>query len=369
MNNFILINNQKVGLELAKERFKTLDVADWRRLVYGFLVEWFDVEKTTVWLKTSGSTGLPKTFEVKKTMLTESAKLTGLFFDLKPNDVALMCLSADYVAGKMMLVRAAVLGLDLICIEPDSTVFKHFSPTRRIDFAAFLPIQLYQILKDKNHISWINHYFKTIIVGGASIDAHQETLALHQIKASIFATFGMTETVSHIALRPLGSESYTLLPHTSMDTDGRSCLKIRSVVTQNEWIATNDLVELVSEHEFIWLGRLDNVVNSGGVKVVVEVLEREILALIELYYEALMGKRFFIFGLKDDFWGEKICLVFELNSTDFEPLESDFKLILRQHLVNKYWMPKQFFAIKTFVETQTQKIDRQKTIALLLSNN
>lgn len=238
-----------------------------------FLEEWFS-SSTSIEVQTSGSTGQPKKMTVRKTQLLQSAKMTCDFFGLKPDDKALLCLPLEYIAGKMLVVRALYAGLDLYTVEPSG----HPLATTAIDFdfAAMIPLQVYnslQIHEERERLAKI----KYLIIGGGAIDENLEK-ELAGFPNAIYSTYGMTETLSHIALRKInGAEAslyYTPLPNVRLSLSDEGTLIIDAPLVADETLITNDIAELRADGSFRILGRKDNVINSGGIKVQIEEVER-----------------------------------------------------------------------------------------------
>ena len=308
-----------------------------------FLMDWLSSSET-VTVKTSGSTGEPKALELSKKHMVNSALATGQFFDLKPNNTALLCLSPEYIAGKMMLVRALVLGLNLDVVVPSSQPLE--SIKKKYDFAAMVPLQAQNSMNDLQHI-------KTLIIGGAPISKSLRNQLAVQSSA-IFETYGMTETITHIAVKRLSSVRssavetfFEVLPNVKIDTDERGCLIIDAPKVSTQKVITNDLVELISSNTFRWLGRYDNVINSGGIKLIPEQVEEKLSAIIK--------NRFFVAGIPDVKLGEKLVLFVEGKGED--GLE---KKISSLKTLDKFECPKQIIYVKNFVETPTGKVKRQR---------
>ena len=233
-----------------------------------FYQEWFS-DKPSFVLQTSGSTGKPKEITFKREQLVASANNTIERFQLKKKKVALVCLSTDLIAGKMMMVRALENDMTIYAVEPSGDPFSGM--TTKIHFCAVVPIQLKKLL---SKINKYNQYFdsdSTVIVGGAEIDQFIIEKSV-DFKGNIFHTYGMTETASHIAVRHVfgnnTKSTFQALPNVTLGQDARACLKINGAITDFKWVQTNDLVELSDKNEFKWLGRIDNVINSGGVKII-----------------------------------------------------------------------------------------------------
>lgn len=323
--------------------------------IHHFLVDWFSSDDFIV-VQTSGSTGVPKQIQLKKKHMKNSAKATGKFFNLQKNTKALLCLSTDYIAGKMMLVRAMVLGWSLDVVEPTSKV----EVQKAYDFSAMVPMQL------RNSIQQI-HQIKKLIVGGGVV-ANDLIEKIQEIPTTIFATYGMTETITHIAVKKLNNFSktsqsiktfdvYKTVPNIKIYIDKRNCLVIKAKKVSDEIIFTNDVVQLISDTEFQWLGRFDNVINSGGIKLHPEKIEEKLSKIID--------KRFFVTGIKDAVLGEKLILIIEQNTTSSDAEKLLTEKLLKAKELTKFEHPKKIYFVKKFVETETQKIQRKKTVALL----
>jgi O-succinylbenzoic acid--CoA ligase len=309
--------------------------------IFPFLSDWFDASDF-VTVKTSGSTGKPKEIRLKKEHMINSARATGTYFDLPEDTTALLCMPVKFIAGKMMLVRALVLGWQLDVVETSSDPLKDIDKT--YDFSAMVPLQLYNSL---NKVSLI----KKLIVGGGVV-SKELTDRIQDVPAKIFATYGMTETITHIAVKALNtdkrSEFYTVLPEVRIGTDERGCLVIDAPEISDERLITNDLVEIISEDHFRWLGRYDHIINSGGIKIIPEETERKLSPYI--------ASRFFISSVPDPKFGERIILIHE--GKPKQNLPEIFKKVL-----TRYEIPKEIFFTEKFTETLTGKIDRNKTKA------
>ncbi|RIV45948.1 AMP-binding protein [Flagellimonas pelagia] len=312
-----------------------------------FLLDWVS-DKPTVEVFTSGSTGKPKKITLKKEQMVNSVMATGEYFKLRPKQSALLCLPCTGIAGKMMLVRAMVLGLHLDEVEPTSTPLSHNQ--KQYDFTAMVPLQV------QNSLEYLSR-IKTLIIGGAPVDdkLRSELLKIH-LRA--YETYGMTETITHIAVKeivPKPTPYFEALPHVTLATDDRSCLVIDAPNISDHEVVTNDLVELVSETRFKWLGRYDSVINSGGVKLMPETIEVKLASIIT--------PRFFVMGIPDQALGQKLVLVIEGEPT---PKEALLKQIKSLRDISKYEVPKEIYFVKSFVETSTQKIHREKTVLQIL---
>ena len=335
----LFTNNIPSPLTVKSGKISTDQSKIWND-VNQFISEWYSTN-IEMDLKTSGSTGKPKSISVKKDWMQNSAELTRKTFGLKKGDSALLCMPMKYVAGKMMVVRALELGLDLKVVEPSSNPLKNMDEI--IDFAAMVPFQLENSLNDLDQV-------KTLIVGGGQV-SQQLIEKLQKISTQIFETYGMTETLTHVAIKPLNgpniSDLFRALDGIRFEKDDRGCLAIHASALNPVPIVTNDLVELIDENSFRWLGRFDNVINSGGVKIIPELVEAKLLSIIP-------NNRFFINGESDESLGEKVVLVVEGNVIEisFDSLE-------------KFEKPKEIYFISEFLETESGKIRRGETLKII----
>jgi O-succinylbenzoic acid--CoA ligase len=300
-----------------------------------FILDWFD-PKSYLEMNTSGSTGVPKIIRVDKQAMVNSALATGDFFDLQPGQKVLHCLPTDYVAGKMMFVRAFILGLDMEFVAPSS------HPMERVkgdfDFCGMVPLQAKNSLKDLYRI-------KKLIIGGAKINKTLEN-ELAVIPSQIYETYGMTETITHIAAKRVGESAFTVLPNVKVTQDDRHCLVIDAYTISGEKIVTNDLAELISDTQFVWKGRFDNVINSGGIKLIPEQIEEKLATSI--------SNCFFVYGQADELLGEKLVLYVEGETMPID--ESVFEAL------DKYERPKEIVFVPEFKRTATGKVIRDQSI-------
>lgn len=317
----------------------------YEKVAGNFLLDWLD-SKDYVVVSTSGTTGLPKMIKLAKKSMVNSAIMTGDFFKLQPGDKALHCLPSRYISGKMMLVRAMILGLELDMVAP--TLHPAYDDQKHYDFSAMIPLQLKNSLKRLENI-------KTLIVGGASV-SKSLVENLQDIKTNVYETFGMTETISHIAVKklnhnPSNVSGFEILPNIMISKNNENCLVVDAPKLCPETIVTNDLINLINEKRFEIIGRYDNMINSGGVKVYPE--------LIELKLQDLIEHRFFIASETDNDFGQKVIMVVENENTDFN------KDVFSQ--LQKHEIPKAIYSIPKFFETETGKLQRKKILNTVLS--
>mgnify|MGYP000706334264 CR=1 FL=1 len=269
--------------------------------------------------------------------MLDSALATGDFFGLQPGNTMLHCLPTNYVAGKMMFVRSFILGLDMKFVEPNSNPLKNID--ENFDFCAMIPLQAKNSLKKLREKK-----IKKLIIGGVKVHKALEQ-ELVKIPIEIYETYGMTETITHISAKRIGEEVFTVLPNVKVSVDERECLIIKAKRISSKEIVTNDIVELVGENQFKFIGRYDNIINSGGIKLIPEQVE-----------EKLSGKipsRFFVTGKSDEILGEKLILVIE---GDKRPIDDSVFDSL-----DKYEKPKEVIFVPKFKQTENGKILRKET--------
>ena len=330
--NGISLDREKLLLA-AHDLIKEGD--DFERITGEFLLEWFN-KKTFITATSSGTTGSPKKINLDKQAMINSALATAEFFDLKAGNRVLNCLSTNYIAGKMMLIRSMILGFEMDFVTPTSNPLKgnrHF-----YDFVAMVPLQV------QNSISELDNV-KKLIIGGAKIS---ETLLnqLLELPTLIYETYGMTETVTHIAVKKIEEKSFSVLPNVKIATDERSCLVLTAPRISDTNIVTNDVVKLLSETQFLLMGRIDNVINSGGVKLFPEQIEAKISNKIK--------ERFFVIGIPDEKLGERVLLVIEGKPAIFDDSVFD--------ALDIYEKPKTIRFVTKFIETESGKVKRKETI-------
>ncbi|MDD7596373.1 MAG: AMP-binding protein [Prevotella sp.] len=330
-----------------------------------FISEWNN-DAQTIHVQTSGSTGAPKKMNVRKDRMIESAKMTCDFLGLQPGDTALLCMNLDYIGAKMMVVRSLVRQLRLIQVAPSG------HPLATVDvpitFAAMVPLQVFnslQVPEEREKLRQIKH----LIIGGGTVD---DVLAaqLHDFPHAVWSTYGMTETLSHIALRRLNghqsSSWYTPLQGIKVTTNADECLVIDAPKLCDTPIVTNDIAEIrttsTSEGQnalaFRLIGRRDNVINSGGVKIQMEELERLMRPFLTMPY--MVTKR------KSEKFGEIVVLMVEREDdgegatfeekSELPILQAIHKLLHRA--LPRYWEPRLYLSVDRIPMTETGKPNR-----------
>lgn len=309
-----------------------------------FLERWLDFSET-ITTKTSGSTSEPRTITLKKEHMINSALASGAYFKTGSKTQALLCLSAEYIAGKMMLVRAMVLGWDLHVVTPAKDSLTEYD--NDYDFVAMVPYQVWHSLDALEKV-------KKLIIGGGRVPTELEA-KLQDVSVEAFATFGMTETSTHVAVRringPAKSDSFSALPDVKFTIDDRNCLIINAPKISKNPIQTNDVVTLHSPTTFNWHGRYDNVINSGGIKLYPEIIEAKLISEIE--------NTFLIASEKDEQLGERVILIFEGNEHSIPNLSKAFQKLAPHE------RPKRVYSLSKFVYTETGKIKRQDVLSVL----
>ena len=311
-----------------------------------FLEEWHN-ESLYVRVQTSGSTGDPKPMLVEKQRMLASARRTNDFLGLREGDTALLCMSLDYIAGKMMVVRALERNLKLISVEPSghplAMTQRGLSPC--VTFAAMVPMQVYnslQVPEECERLKQIRH----LIIGGGAIDDHLAA-ELKTFPNNVWSTYGMTETLSHIALRRLSgrdaSDWYTPFPSVKVSLNDDSCLVVDAPEVCSELLITNDIAELANQ-SFRILGRKDNVICSGGLKIQAEEVERQLRPHLRVPY--LITKR------ADENFGEVVVL---LTEGDLETVRAACDAVLP-----KYQRPKAYVHVSQIPLTETGKPARRQ---------
>lgn len=351
----IMINGRLVQLsDVINHSVKSL--SDFEREVFEFTSDWFTGKKTFQ-QNTSGSTGSPKPIAISREQMIASAALTRHALGLKKNQTSLLCIDPKFIGGKMMLVRSFVVGMKLICIEPSANPLSFLPADQCVNFAAFVPYQIENILVSNDPHSLDN--IEIAIIGGAPISS--STVAkLYNHKASCYATYGMTETISHIALQKLNGSNrqqhFTVLSGITITKDNRGCLVVE-VPYLKEPLITNDLVDIVEPGGFRILGRWDNVINTGGFKVFPEKVEAAIEKIPEI---AASKTKFFIHGLPDKILGQKVSLIVEAASgtvVNWQEMLKKLSLSLARHE-----LPKDIAVVESFINTESGKINRLQTV-------
>lgn len=334
-NNFNIKNLEKI---ISK---------NWQFKILKFLQEWYN-NKSTICINTSGTTNKKKFFYVKKIYLINSIYMTKKFFNFKSDGKALLCLSIDFIAAKMLLIRSLVLKWNIYCVLPSSTPLNDINET--FDFISMVPMQLYDSLKYENKI-------KIILIGGGVISNHLQKI-IQRSRINCYYSFGMTETLGHIALKKLNgahqNKYFMPLQNITLNINKKGCLMIYAPkLMYPPYLETNDLVKIYSNGGFIWLGRYDNVINTGGIKIIPELYEEKLKKYINI--------PFFIAGTYDDYLGEKVVLFCEGKKQQIIIPKNLF-------LYNQFFILKNIYFVNKFLRTISGKIQRKNTINFYLQN-
>lgn len=319
-----------------------------------FLAEWNNASDKVL-VHTSGSTGEPKPLWVEKRRMEASARLTCDFLGLQPGDTALLCMPLDYIAGKMVVVRSLVRGLRLINVAPSGHPLKSFSQPPV--FAAMVPMQVYNSLQT-HHEREILARIKHLIIGGGAVDKALEA-ELRSMPGNVWSTYGMTETLSHIALRRLNGDAaddwYTPFGGVDVSIGSDGCLVIKAPMVCAATLYTHDLAEIASDgRRFRILGRKDNVIDSGGIKIRMEEIEEALHP--HLAFPFMITKRC------DKRLGEAVTMLAECD----EESADDIRRIC-ENVLPKYWRPKYYIFIGKLPLTATGKPARAKALDIAAS--
>ncbi|MDD4609270.1 MAG: AMP-binding protein [Bacteroidaceae bacterium] len=333
----------KLSLPMAKE-------------LYSFMKEWMSDDRY-VRVQTSGSTGTPKQLRVEKSRMMESARRTCSFLQLSKGDAALLCLPLAYIAGKMMVVRALVGQLRLVLVTPSGSPLEGIDEP--IDFAAMIPLQVYNALQDSVNCERLQQ-IKQLIIGGGAIDAVLEE-QLYLFPRAVWSTYGMTETLSHIALRRLNGDEATAFYRPMKDVtllqaaDGSLIIDAPAIVKQR--LFTNDLVLLNEDQSFQILGRKDTVINTGGVKVQMELVEQKLQQLLCMPFQ--------VTAVQHPKFGELVVLLLRasLSQKQMDELSKISSAVL-----TRYECPKRLYEVDALPITENGKPDRlaAKKLATIL---
>ena len=328
-------------IDFCRSEILRADIPGWECEICRFILDWLS-DETFIIIRTSGSTGIPKIIHQPKVAMINSALMTKRYFGLSERTNALLCLPVSYIAGKMMIVRSFVSRMNLVTVEPSSNPLLQVKD--KIDFAAITPFQLAHFMGTLNEKK-----IQTLIVGGGEIPYDLE-LQCQKVTSNIFATYGMTETSSHIALRavngPNRSLFYEVLNNIKISVDQRNCLVVKAPDLTPELLTTNDVVAIKDSTHFEWLGRFDSVINSGGIKIFPEQVEKKLFPVI--------SRRFFLAGLPDGLLGEMVALFVE--GEPFGPEEQENLGLAMASLVTRFELPRRIVSIPTFDLSDAGKI-------------
>ena len=297
-------------------------------------------------LTTSGSTGQPTAIQLHRDQIQYSARSSLAFLDPSRSfKSTLLCINPDFIGGLMVIIRSLIQGMDLTVI-PASSSFEHLPIDKTFDLSSMVPLQLQSLIDQQS--DKLNQ-FRTILIGGAPLSASYIADLANFPHLQVYQTYGMTETASHIALKNLSEQetTYRTLGDVQIDIDDRQCLKLMGTITNNQWIQTNDVVHIISDSEFEWLGRADFTINSAGIKIHPEILEEQLSSQIKF--------PFFVAGIDDDKLGQKAILL----------IESENEVSMDFSAIDRYKRPKEVHYLNQFRYTQSGKINRKETLELI----
>lgn len=322
----------------------------------GFLRAWYD-DGATVEVGTSGSTGERKRIELPKAGMRASARMTIRHYGIPEEGKALLCLSSEYIAGKMMLVRALEGDWSLRVLPPSRDPVGELAEGEKFDFSALVPLQLREALMDHEKRER-SKQLGTVIIGGAPLTSELEK-RVRSLPNPFYATYGMTETMTHIADRRLNGDGaddhFTPMAGVELESDRRGCLKVRAPHLLEEEVCTNDLISFREDGAFYIRGRFDRLINSGAVKVLPEELERKL--------DPMMDRRFFIDKEPDEELGERVVLFIEGEALD--PTTEGLLRSRMKELLEAYEAPRAIHYVPNFRETGSGKVDREGSKAEL----
>ena len=341
-------------LEYSTRQAKDKSVPEWKRDVNLFIALFLDPKGSEIIQKSSGSTGDPKSFTLSREAMCLSAERTLCYLNIERGDCALLCLPIHYIAGKMMVVRALLGGLDLVLAEPASRPL--YKLAGEIDFAAMVPLQIEESLQGGDSLEQIS---KLIIGGGELHPATREILAA-KVRPEVYETFGMTETYTHFALKringPDPQSDFRLLEGVQIQRDSRGCLEVEVKGITSGALRTNDLVELNNAGDgFTWLGRYDNLINSGGIKISPELLEEQVRKAI--------GHACIMLSEPDRKLGHRLVLLVEFEGND-PPVDSWLEQL--RNCLSSYEIPRRVLTVHTLPRNPNMKPDRTSAGRLLL---
>lgn len=326
---------------------------------FEFEKEWND-DLDYVVCQTSGSTGKPKEIRLSKEFMRESARRTNEFFGIISTSRLHTCLDFRYIASKMMVVRADEAKCSLTSEEPSNRPLGEIPKEERIDLLSVVPSQMDWILDTASPWKGI----RNILVGGSAIPAMiRRRIAISDYE--VWETYGMTETASHIALRRVGedeSDPFDTLPGITVSVNSKGCLVVN--LPEKQKVVTNDLAEVISSTQFRILGRADHCINSGGIKIIPEDLERQLGPFIAFDY--------CVSSVPDKKWGERLVLAIDIQEMEIDEEFLKKAVTVRLNQFKKQLnlgvkAPKEVVAVKGFPKTPNGKIDR-KTLRNMLND-
>ncbi|WP_258104597.1 AMP-binding protein [Marinoscillum sp. MHG1-6] len=323
------------------------DLTKAENTVFQIIKDWLN-GKALFSFTTSGSTGPQKSIEIHRSILEYSASCT--LDKLDPNrnfKSSLICINPEFIGGFMAIVRGVLGGHSITFMDPQSNPLK-LVPNEKFDLVSMVPIQVETLFRESSELL---SQVDTVIIGGAKVNQPTLNHIRQNTTTRFYHSYGMTETASHFALQDLRLEEvFEVIGDAKIGKDHDSCLNVKGTVTGQALIQTTDLVDIIDLKHFRWLGRADNIINSGGIKISPELVENILQGQIEV--------PFFVAGLPDEKLGSKVSLIIESNKS-FDLGQFDFSKLSR------YQQPKAIISIPKFVYTATEKINRAETLKRL----
>ena len=321
----------------------------WKDELFHLVLRMSPAKVSSIVAATSGTTGPPKRITIPRSDLVNSARLTADTFGLREGDRALLCLPCAYIAGKMMFVRAMALGLDLHVIDPRGSILDNLKTTDRFRFAPMVPLQLHRAIQEDR--ARVEAQFETILLGGGPVSTALEE-DLQGLKTKVYQGYGSTETVTHVAVRPLNGsapqQTFKAIGKITFGLDERGCLVVNTPHLSRKRHITNDLVELLDERRFRWRGRIDNVVLSGGKKIYPEELEARTAGLIPFPH--------YFTAVADNGLGQAVALVLETEDGAEEVIDEVLQALFK--VLSPHEMPRRVTALRAFKRTSSGKVVR-----------
>jgi o-succinylbenzoate---CoA ligase len=323
---------------------------DWRRPVLETFYQLLVKNNGALETRTSGTTGTPKMIRIAAEDLVNSARLTASIFDLKTGDRVLHCLPSSHIAGRMMLVRAMVLGLDMHIVDPRGSVLNNIRTEDRFRFAAMVPVQLHRAIQEDQ--ARVERQFDTILLGGGPVSmALVEDL--RELKVKVYQGYGSTETVTHVAMRrlngPTRSDRYHAIGDVTFEQDRRGCLVVHTPHLTTRTHVTNDLADVIDERTIRWRGRFDNVILSGGKKIFPEQLEERTAGLLPFPH--------FFMSIPNDKLGQAVALVIETDKPDASAVQEVMDILMK--VLHPHEMPRRISATRKIMRTRNGKVIRK----------
>lgn len=338
-------------LDLCNSKIKSSKIGEWEKSIYRFILDWIS-DTDSIVVRTSGSTGAPKKMSLLKKHMVASAESTLSYFGLKEKNTAWLCLPVEYIAGKMMIVRAMVGKLNLVYTEPSSNPL--IDNPENIDFVPMVQNQVANLLSSVEGMHQLEA-LKKLLIGGSDISPAIENTIIENGNISAWHSYAMTETITHIALRKIGSKNklgdFEPMVGVTIDLSSKDQLVIHYPKIGVRNLVTNDLVKIYSDGSFSILGRLDDMVISGGIKIMPSIVESVVQEIIN--YEL------FVAGIPDEKLGQQLVLFIEAGSNSYSyPSLVEY---LSGKLSN-YLIPKNIIYLDEFMRTQSGKVNRSATV-------